>query len=209
MQQETKSENNFLVSTPMSRYEKVKIFALEKLRTGLSEKLYYHGYDHVLDVLSAAERIGASEGLSEDEMELLRVAVLYHDSGFIVDPKNHEEYGCDMAEKELPGFGFEKFEVAKICGMIRATKYPHRPAGKMEEIICDADLDYLGRDDFFEIGGKLFRELQIRGVVSKEQEWNRLQINFLTSHHYFTKTALSTREEKKQEHLEKVRKLVS
>jgi hypothetical protein len=207
--QQTKTENNFFVSTSMTRYEKVKIFALDKLRNGLSDKLLYHGYDHVLDVLGAAERLGAAENLSDDEMELLRVAVLYHDAGFIVDSRNHEEIGCDMAEKELPGFGFEKFEVAKICGMIRATKYPHKPAGKMEEIICDADLDYLGRDDFFEIGGKLFKELQLRGVVSKEQEWNRLQINFLTSHHYFTQTALSTREPKKQEHLEQVRKLVS
>lgn len=182
---------------------------LDKLKKGLPPIFTYHGFDHVMDVMEAAERIGKSEGLSEEDMELLRVAVLFHDSGFLVNPKGHEEIGCDMAEKELPDFGYVKYEIAKICGMIRATKYPHHPAGKMEEIICDADLDYLGRDDFFEIGNKLYRELRARKILNTEEEWNRLQVNFLASHHYFTPTALQTRNEKKQENVERVRRLIN
>src|SRR5436189_69783 len=65
----------------MDRYGKTKKFILDKLKAELPETLYYHGFHHVLDVLGAAELLGKKENISEKEMELLRVAVLFHDSG--------------------------------------------------------------------------------------------------------------------------------
>ena len=141
-------------------------------------------------------------------MELLRIAVLFHDSGFTVGPKDHEERGCNMAREILPGFDYSEDEIETICGMILATKYPQKPNNHLEEIICDADLDYLGRDDFFEIGNTLFKEMKEQGSLSDEDEWNRLQESFLVSHSYLTKSAISLRNAKKQEHLDMVRKVL-
>jgi len=191
----------------MNRYEQTKQFIIGKLTRGLPSNLYYHGVHHVLDVLVAAEMLGKQEKVSEKEMELLRVAVLFHDSGFTITPKNHEQLGCDLVKETLPGFGYTNEEINIVCGMIMATAYPQKPKNHLEEIICDADLDYLGRDDFFTIGSSLHKEMNTNGSVKTEAEWNRLQEDFLDSHHYFTKTANRLRGQKKEEHLEKIREM--
>jgi hypothetical protein len=69
-------------------------------------------------------------------------------------------------------------------------------------MIADADLDYLGRDDFFTIGGQLFNELKARNVVNDESVWDQIQIKFLENHHYFTDTARNLRAEQKEKHLQ-------
>ena len=86
--------------------------------------------------------------------------------------------------------------------MIRATKIPQQPQNKLEEIIADADLDYLGRDDFFTIGDQLFNELKVRNVVNQESDWDQIQIKFLENHRYFTHTAQTSRGEQKEKHLQ-------
>ena len=191
----------------MTRYERTKNFMVEVLKSGIPETFFYHSVDHVLDVLSAAEMIGEKEKISESDMELLRVAVLFHDSGFTVNLKNHEEIGCELAKEHLPGFGYKGEEIEKICGMILATCYPQKPNNLLEQIICDADLDYLGRDDFFSIGNNLMKEMNLNGSIKDERDWNKLQEIFLMSHHYFTRTANELRSKKKLEHLEKIREM--
>jgi uncharacterized protein len=193
----------------MNRYEHTKKFILDKLKTGLPETLYYHGLHHVLDVLGAAERIGKEEKISDDDMELLRVAVLFHDSGYIMGSKDHEKHSCEIVMENLPGYGYDESELKKICAMIMATKFPHHPQSLLDQIICDADLDYLGRDDFFKISNNLYRELSIYGLLSNEKEWYKLQENFLNTHTYFTKTADKLRRLKKEEHLKKIREIIS
>ena len=77
--------------------------------------------------------------------------------------------------------------------MIIATRIPQSPITQLEKILCDADLDYLGRDDFYEIGNRLFDELKRNGVVETEREWNLVQKTFLESHRYHTNFAKSNR----------------
>ena len=89
--------------------------------------------------------------------------------------------------------------------MIMATKVPQQPQNHLEQIICDADLDYLGRDDFFIIGDKLFAELSVYGILNTEEEWNKLQVRFLEAHNFFTKTAIKTRKKRKDKHLRMVK----
>ena len=86
-----------------------------------------------------------------------------------------------------------------------ATRVPQQPHNHLEQILCDADLDYLGREDFLEIGSKLFLELQVYGIINDEKEWDRLQVRFLEQHHYFTQTAISTRKEKKDFYLAEIK----
>ncbi len=192
----------------MSRYEKVYAMMVEKLESEMPSRLSYHSLNHILDVLSSATELAVMENLSANDTELLKVAVLFHDAGFIETVRGHEEVGKKMASDILPQFGFDESEINAIGGMIMATKYPPTPKTLCEKIICDADLDYLGRDDFFEIGNKLFNELRSQGSLSSESEWNSLQVNFLTTHRYFTNTSKQLREEKKILHLREVKKLV-
>ena len=82
---------------------------------------------------------------------------------------------------------------------------PQQPKTLLEEIICDADLDYLGRDDFYPISNGLMSEFIAYGIVKDAKSWDELQIKFLTAHKYFTKTAIETREANKQLRLAEIK----
>ena len=183
-------------------YEKIKKIILKELKENLPEHLSYHSVMHVKDVINAVEEIAIAENVEGEDLMLLKTAALFHDSGFLYGAKDHEQKSCEIAQKYLLDYGYSQPQIDKIKGMIMATKIPQSPNNKLEEILADADLDYLGRDDFFKIGDKLFDELTMFGIVNSERDWNLLQEKFLESHHFFTKTAINNRNQKKQENLE-------
>lgn len=189
-------------------YQAAKSFIINKLQTELASNLYYHGLHHTLDVLQVAGDLCVAQQCTAYETTLVKTAALFHDSGFTISSQEHEKLGCDIVRKYLPDFGYSTQEIATICGMIMATKIPQSPNSHLEEILCDADLDYLGRSDFYSIGATLFRELQAFDLVQKEEEWNKIQVSFLESHAFFTTTNKQRRAPQKQRHLDELRGLI-
>jgi len=179
------------------------------LQNGLSKDLTYHSVQHTVDTLKNAERIALDENInSEEDLFLLKVACLYHDSGYLVTYSGHEEASCNLAKKDLPAFGLNKKQLDKINGMIIATKIPQRPSTYLEEIICDADLDYLGTADFFTGSDSLFLELKKRGLVKSRKDWDSKQVRFIKEHRYFTSTSKKLREKQKLIHLKMIESTV-
>jgi hypothetical protein len=86
-----------------------------------------------------------------------------------------------------------------------STKLPPQPKNLLEEIMCDADLDYLGRTDFIPVSNTLYKELHEHGKIGTLREWNEMQIKFIGQHSYFTKTARKLRNVNKQSQLDKLR----
>jgi TolB-like protein/HD superfamily phosphodiesterase/Tfp pilus assembly protein PilF len=170
----------------------------------LPKYLHYHNLDHIRDVVEASMRIAVEEKIEESDRMLLRTAALFHDSGFTISSRNHEEHGCTIARESLPRFGYSNEQIETICGMIRATKIPQSPSTLLERIVCDADLDYLGREDFYEVGKRLYAEMKERGMVETDREWNLIQKTFLENHRYHTDFSRKTREPKKQEYLQEI-----
>jgi len=191
------------------QFEKVKEFILAKLKNELPENLTYHSLGHIKDVYKAAQLLAELEQVSGEDLTLLLTAVLFHDSGFLIKQKEHEQLGCDIARKYLPEYDYTTQQIERICGMIMATRIPQTPHNKLEEIICDADLDYLGRDDFFKIGNYLYDELCMYGLIQTENDWNQLQVRFLENHSYFTASAQKLRKAKKEEHLALVKSKIT
>jgi predicted metal-dependent HD superfamily phosphohydrolase len=181
----------------------------ERLEKELASHLHYHGGDHTKDVLEATERIGKYLKVAKSELSLLLVAAAYHDCGFLVGHVEHEAAGCEIARTTLPKFGFAEKEIERICEMIMATKIPQSPKNHLSEILCDADLDYLGRDDFDLIAYSLFNELKQLGIVDNIETWNRIQVNFLNQHHYHTEYGKTERQPKKRIHLDKIKVIVA
>jgi len=182
---------------------------LSKLERGLSRNLHYHSIAHTRDVLARTLELAEAEGIDDPEdVDLLRTAAAYHDSGFLINNRDHERLGCKLVRAELPEYGYTDDQIDRICGMIRATKVPQKPRNIYEEIICDADLDYLGRDDFYPIGQRLFKELKAFRILETEEEWNALQIKFLNGHSYWTETNKRERAERKAAYLKELEGLV-
>ncbi len=185
-------------------YDAIRSLVLDKMKN-LPADLTYHSIEHTLDVEKQAVRIALSEKVSsKEEIFLLKVACLYHDIGFLTIYIGHEKAGCKLVKEELPGLGFTKEQVNIICGLIMATRIPQTPLTRLERIICDADLDYLGRNDYPTISHNLFLELKARKMIKTEIEWFRIQAGFLKMHKYFTNTCNQLREKKKLKHLEMI-----
>lgn len=187
------------------QFEKACEFILNKLKNELPQHLTYHTVDHTLDVCRAAERIGLQENITAAQMKLLLTAAYYHDCGYLTTTAGHEEESCRVAEEFLPGFGYDSEAIAEICGMIRATRLPQSPQTLAEQILADADLDYLGRDDFFSISDQLFLEFVALGLVTDKNEWNKMQIKFFENHRYFTATAINLRQAHKEQNQQQIK----
>lgn len=186
-------------------YYKAERFILSKLKKELSPKLHYHSYDHSKDVTRQAERIAIGEGITDEDLFLLKSAASYHDAGFVEQYDKNEPIGARLAEEILPNFGYTKAHIERIKELIYVTQIPHQPKNKLEEIICDADLDYLGRDDFHEIADRLRRELREHGKIDSDRKWDEIQISFFNQHRYFTRTSIETRRPKKLQNLQEIK----
>jgi uncharacterized membrane-anchored protein YitT (DUF2179 family)/predicted metal-dependent HD superfamily phosphohydrolase len=164
-------------------------FIIGKLEKELPAYLTYHNVGHTQKVLKHVLEIAEWEGITGTDLDLLCTAALFHDAGFIEKYMGHEEVSCRMAGQYLPQFGYTAAEIETVCTLIRATKVPQSPSGKLAEVLCDADLYYLGTDDYGIISEKLYPEFVREGFAKDKMEWQRQQITFLEAHEYFTKSA--------------------
>src|SRR5208283_4332310 len=131
---------------------------LDLMERNLPDGLYYHNLKHTVDVVTEVELIGWAEGISDDELLLLKTAALFHDVGHIDSYDEHEFYGTELVRQILPKFNYSDDQIKAISAIIMSTKLPPNPTNLLEEIICDADLDYLGRIDFIPVSNMLYEE---------------------------------------------------
>ncbi|WP_339755299.1 HD domain-containing protein [Algoriphagus aquimarinus] len=188
----------------MQGYRTLRKRVLSNLEANLPKSLTYHALDHTLDVLNVCNQYIRREKLSGEDRYLLRMGAIVHDMGFLKGSSNHEEVGAGMAEIIMKDLGVKPKAIEQVKGLVMATKIPQSPKNHLQRIICDADLDYLGRQDYPEISEKLFEELKNMNVISTPQQWKDLQINFLKAHQYHTPFAIKNREPQKQIWLKKL-----
>jgi|YNPMSStandDraft_1061717.scaffolds.fasta_scaffold20968_2 HD superfamily phosphodiesterase len=187
-------------------FERIKTYFLNKLERSLAPNLYYHGVHHIIDVLRAAEILAENEAVYGKDKILLLTAALFHDGGYLVRYPNNEEISVGLCWTILPKFGYKNQDIQYIVKIIEATTMPQKPFDKLSAILCDADLDYLGRDDYFQISCNLRKEWKAYGKNVEDHEWYEIQINFLSKHTYYTTSAKVLRQAKKEENLAKIKK---
>ena len=79
------------------------------------------------------------------------------------------------------------------------------PKTHVEKILCDADLDHFGREDFFKLDGKIREGRRGRGIdVSDELKWYKGTLEIITKHQYYTESQKKLREEQKQKNINKL-----
>jgi uncharacterized protein len=176
-------------------FEKAKQYALQRLETELSPGLYYHNLMHTTDdVVPATEKFAEGEGIKGESLDLLLTAAWFHDLGFIEVRADHEVIGARIASEVLRGLGFSNQQIQTVRSVIIATVIPQSPQTILEEIMADADLDVLGRDDFMLRNGNLRRELAFFGQEFTDLQWFSDQLRFLETHTYFTASARALRD---------------
>jgi hypothetical protein len=189
-------------------FEILKKQILSRLETEFQPCLYYHNLSHTLDVSDATLRLSKLEGVDSHYSIILATADLLHDVGMLDNYIEHEIASVKVAQRILPELDYTKSDIEEISNLILATRLPQEASTLGEMIICDADLDYLGRDDFFMIAHRLRCEWNCQGKKYTLKEWYTMQASFLMKHHYFTASAIFSREQTKQVHLQQILELL-
>ena len=200
--------DKFDVKFKLIQFTDLQEIILDKLEKELPSYLYYHNVKHTVDVVTEVELIGWAEGLEDEDILILKTAGLFHDAGHTVSYDDHEYQGTLLAREVLPKYGYTQEEIDRVCDVIMATKLPPQPKNILQKIICDADLDYLGRSDMIPVSNTLYKELKEQDKIGSLNDWNKLQVKFISGHQYFTKTAQSLREVNKQKQIERIRELI-
>lgn len=187
------------------KYYNIEEIILEQLRQKLPKDLYYHNVQHTINVINSVEIIADGENISEEEISILKTSALFHDTGFMLEYENHEKNSCKIASRELKKLNYSQEYINKVIKLILVTRQKTNPKNKLEQIMCDADLDYLGTKEYINISANLFRELKAYKKIRKLEEWNAMQIKFISNHQFYTDTAKENRNIDKQKQLEKLR----
>jgi adenylate cyclase len=199
----------FRIQFGLIQFTDIQEIILDKLEKELPGYLFYHNVKHTVDVVTEVELIGWAEGCSDEEILLLKTAGLFHDVGHTVVYDGHEYQGTLIAQEMLPKYNYSPEQINRICSIIMSTKLPPKPTNLLEDIICDSDLDYLGRSDFIPVSNTLFEELRAQNKMGSLNDWNKMQVKFISGHQYFTKTARSLREVNKQLQIERIQSLIT
>lgn len=171
------------------QYQQVYDFLMPKLETELPAIYTYHNAAHTRSVIAAATHLATAEGITGDELTILKTAALFHDSGFLQQADGHEEISCIWAREYLPDYDYSVTQIEHICRTIMATRLPQSPADKLGQILCDADLYYQGKTGYTANAEKLYTEFKARGFVKSESDWPLIQLEFLGTQSFFTETA--------------------
>jgi predicted metal-dependent HD superfamily phosphohydrolase len=194
-------ESGYSPHTP--RLKMVDQYVRELFRDELPAGIKYHNADHTLHstkgVVAVANNLAKLEDVSELDRELIIAAAYFHDTGYIREYEKNEPIAARIAGRILKLIGYRPGEIEKVQKMILATDPEVEPKTHVEKILCDADLDNLGREDFFQLDERLREGRRIRGIdVSDDATWYRNTLEFQERHQYYTASQKKLREKGKQ-----------
>ena len=202
-------KTNYKPHTP--RLKKVDEYIRALFKDELPSGIKFHDANHTLHpargVVAVANRIAVSEKISEHDRELLIAAAYFHDTGYIREYSKNEPIAARMAGRILRLIGYKPKEIEKIQKMILATDLAVEPKTHIEKILCDADLDNLGREDFFKLDAKLREGRRVRGLdVNDDIKWFKGTLQVMKNHKYYTSSQIKLRKEEKQKNMKKLLK---
>jgi len=173
----------------------------------ISPDYVYHDFEHVQEVAEAVERIASYYHLSDKEMEVLRLAAWFHDTGYDKGAEGHEARSCEHARAFLQKHHYPDQDLKEVLNCIMATRMPYQPQSLLEEILCDADMSHLGSETYWERCSRVRQELNLtQKRLMSEQEWVDFELNFVRGHQYYTEAAREMFEEGKNKHIKQLKK---
>ena len=184
-------------------------YIVSRLRNELPATLFYHTLGHTLDVQKVVKQLIIKEKIDTQTGLIIETAALFHDSGMIFNYKEHEIESVGIARDTLPLYAYSSKEIDEICDLIMVTRLPQRPLTYTGQVLCDADMDNLGRDDFFIQSFRLKLELEMNGIAAMTlKKWLGNLVQFLEDHIYYTKSAIAARQEHKNKNLSELKEIV-
>lgn len=176
------------------------------LKAELPDTCYYHNFRHTERVFKSTKEIIENSLVSEREEEILLLASLLHDIGYIKGNTGHEERSSTMASEFLSKNEVSEKVISEVAKCIMATKMGVTPSNTLEKILRDADSSHFAKDYFEEASEFLRKEFQEQGVVTYDKgQWLKENIAMLSNkHEYYTDYAIKNWTPKKEANIQKM-----
>jgi putative nucleotidyltransferase with HDIG domain len=176
-------------------------------KENLSDKIVFHTLDHTKYVVDSAEYIGEKSGLSDEDLNKVKLCAWFHDIGFTIDPDNHEEEGAKIAAEFLRSKGYDEDTVTLLKNCLMATQIPQRPHDIYSKVLCDADLTHLADENYLEVIDPMRKEwANLLGEKISKRKFHKMSVKFFQKHNYHTDFALKELKPKKEKNLETLKK---
>ena len=186
-----------------------EVFVANLLQKETPEKYSYHTLEHTKDVVEKAVLIGASEGLTAEEMDVLRIAAWFHDTGYVKTYQGHEAESAKIADNFLTHQNVDPEFRTKVSACILATTYPQNAVYLTDKVLCDADLMHLGEENYFELATKLFQEQKNAGIRKMSKaEFEKESAKLFEAHSFYTDYCKNTLDETKAKNLEQLKERI-
>lgn len=161
-----------------------------ELLQDLDKRYCYHDLDHTFRVKTATEELSDAANLTSAEREVLLLAALFHDTGFIEIYQGHEQVSQRIAQNFLSARNYSPKKLESVLSCIGVTAMRVEAQNRLERLMKDADLSNLGQSDYFEQLKKLRREWEVMlNEKHTDRDWFKLNHLFLKNHHYQTSEA--------------------
>ncbi|HLT34483.1 MAG TPA: Pycsar system effector family protein [Aquaticitalea sp.] len=183
--------------------EKADKFVFDLYKKSLPNTFVYHNYTHTKRVLKSAKEIIANSKISEKDAEIVQLAALLHDTGYIKTREGHEEESVKIATEFLKENNVPPSTIEAVNCCIMETKFKDSPQSELGKIIRDADASHFGKDYFNEASEFLRKELELQDIKTySANEWLNENIEVLSmKHQYYTDYALKQWQEQKEVNL--------
>lgn len=182
-------------------------YTVDLLSNELPDTFRFHTVDHMQEVLKFVEIIGNYHQLSDDDMNIVKISAIFHDTGYIKKYKGHEEEGIKIARNFLEDKLIEESQIKKVEKTIMSTKVPQKPDDLLSKILCDADLINLTYDNYFESAELMRQEWNQTGVAKmNELEFHDNSVKFFNSHQFHTDYGRKFLQPKKEKVLRRIKK---
>ena len=162
----------------------------------------FHNLQHTKEVVAAVEEIGQACGVSQTDLNMLKIVAWFHDTGYTEQDQGHELVGSRIALDFLKEKGVPTETLVQVETCILGTKISLEPANLLVQVIRDADLSHLASSRYFEKAVLLREEWALtRKETFSDTDWYKANIDFMERHAFHTPYGQSTLEPKKQENL--------
>ncbi|GAA4393223.1 Pycsar system effector family protein [Hymenobacter koreensis] len=173
----------------------------------LPKQLVYHSYKHTNGVAKEAAALAEASGLTPADQEVLLLAAWFHDAGFIERTEGHEFRSAELAEQWLLERNYPPERIALVKQLIEATHRDGKRDTPLAELLVDADMSNLGKEEFMANAELLRAEWEATGGrVFSNVDWAEYQLDFLLTHKFRSDAAKERYKDQLKENIKDQRK---
>ncbi|WP_191858755.1 Pycsar system effector family protein [Hanstruepera ponticola] len=186
--------------------ENAQDYVFNLFKDELDQSFLYHNYKHTERVLRSIREIIEHTEVNKSDAEILELAALFHDTGYIKTREGHEGQSVKIATTFLKDHNVDEKTIEAVNACIMDTKFKDTPHSKLGKIIRDADASHFGKKYFSEASEFLRKELEIQDIAEySPTEWLDENIRVLSEkHQFYTEYALKNWQSQKDKNLSKL-----